>query len=142
MIVDLRLAVSAQELFEVIERSLKADLSEQTELKSGVVFQKTIRNKLGQSIPQTVRVIAYETERLYAVEFTQAENQYTVSYELKALSPSETEVRYEQKFESGLKLKQMNYRLLSLLYERGSRKRLITMLKQMERYIIEQRSSS
>lgn len=129
--------------FKVLEASLLNDYNEATQeehasdvLKSGLTYQKTLRNRFGNEGKVVVTIDRYEPNH-YSASFKSAQGINQLSYDLEPMNENEFEVTYKEDFISESKSKNLNYSLMSKLYNRSSKKKINLMLDAIERMIHE-----
>lgn len=129
--------------FKVLEASLLNDYNEAMQeehasdvLKSGLTYQKTLRNRFGNEGKVTVLIDRFEQNH-YAASFRSAQGINQLSYDLEPIDDNQFEVTYKEDFISESKSKNLNYSLMSKLYNRSSKKKMNLMLDAIERMIHE-----
>lgn len=129
--------------FKVLEASLLNDYNEAVQeehssdvLKSGLTYKKTLRNRFGNEGKVTVLIDRYEQNH-YAASFKSAQGINQLSYDLEPIDENQFEVTYKEDFFSESKSKNLNYSLMSKLYNRSSKKKMNLMLDAIERMIHE-----
>ncbi len=105
-------------------------------LKSGLTYQKKLRNSFGNEGTVTVSIDRFETNH-YAASFKSAQGINQLSYDLEPLDNQQFEVTYKEDFFSESKSKSLNYSIMSKLYKRSSKKKMNLMLDAIEKMIQE-----
>lgn len=129
--------------FKVLEASLLSDYNNAVQeenssdvLKSGLTYQKTLRNRFGNEGKVTVLIDRFEPNH-YSASFRSAQGINQLSYDLEPINDNEFEVIYKEDFISESKSKNLNYSIMSKLYNRSSKKKMNLMLDAIERMIHE-----
>lgn len=129
--------------FKVLEASLLSDYNTAVQeehssdvLKSGLTYQKTLRNRFGNEGKVTVLIDRFEPNH-YSASFRSAQGINQLSYDLEPIDDNQFEVTYKEDFISESKSKNLNYSLMSKLYNRSSKKKMNLMLDAIERMIHE-----
>ena len=105
-------------------------------LKSGLTYQKKLRNSFGNEGTVSVSIDRFE-ENHYAASFKSAQGINQLSYDLEPLDNQQFEVTYKEDFFSESKSKSLNYSIMSKLYKRSSKKKMNLMLDAIEKMIQE-----
>ena len=105
-------------------------------LKSGLTYQKKLRNSFGNEGTVSVSIDRFE-ENHYAASFKSAQGINQLSYDLEPLDNQQFEVTYKEYFFSESKSKSLNYSIMSKLYKRSSKKKMNLMLDAIEKMIQE-----
>lgn len=129
--------------FDVLTNSLLNDYNSATHfehssdvLKSGLTYQKKLRNRFGNEGVVTVTIERFEPNH-YAASFKSAQGVNHLSYDLNPLNEEQFEVTYKEDFYSESKSKSLNYSIMSKLYKRSSKKKMNLMLDAIEKMIQE-----
>ena len=122
--------------FKVLTDSLLSDYNAAMQaeytsdvLKSGLTYQKKLRNSFGNEGTVSVSIDRFE-ENHYAASFKSAQGINQLSYDLEPLDNQED-------FFSESKSKSLNYSIMSKLYKRSSKKKMNLMLDAIEKMIQE-----
>lgn len=129
--------------FKVLTDSLLSDYNAAMQaeytsdvLKSGLTYQKKLRNSFGNEGTVSVSIDRFE-ESHYAASFKSAQGINQLSYDLEPLDNQQFEVTYKEDFFSESKSKSLNYSIMSKLYKRSSKKKMNLMLDAIEKMIQE-----
>jgi len=139
---------SAEEVYGLMLESAKADVEQATgkkinenDIKTGYSYRKNLTNRMGKegsSIATFTRIIK---PRVYEIEFKTARGFNKVIYEIEALENGQVEVTYEEVYDAADKRQDLNYKIVSFFYNRGSKKRMERMLELMEQHVANRRES-
>lgn len=137
MRVGRRLNAAPERVFDLIERSVAADMEQSGRkvgpagIRRGTSYTKAMRTKLGASRTVAVRVEAFEAPRVYEASFTSSDGVNTVRYEVDPADGGST-LSYEESFEAPSALGSLNGRIMQRLYARRARRRMEAMLDVVE----------
>ncbi|WP_251157782.1 DUF3284 domain-containing protein [Caniella muris] len=137
MRVERRLDAAPERVFDLIERSVAADMEQSGRkvgpkgIRRGTSYTKAMRTKLGAARTVTVRVEAFEAPRLYEASFTSSDGVNTVRYEVGPADGGST-LSYEESFVAPTTLGSLNGRIMQRLYARRAKRRMEAMLDVVE----------
>lgn len=142
MQVSLDLDVSKEEFFEFLYSSVINDIKESTgktlskeDIVKGYQYDKNLKNKMGREGEVKVTILEFEPYKKYIAEFESNQGKNIISYDVKSLNDGKVNVIYSEEYIAPDKLKAWNFKLVNLLYKKKSIKRAETILKNIERYI-------
>lgn len=146
MHVEKVLKVGAEEFFEQISHSVEQDIYATTnkkvkvdQLKEGFTYEKNLNNKVGRSNRVTVEIVEIHSPSSYIAKFTSRDGTNTISYRIEELGPQQIKVYYQEDFKGATKAKNLNAKIMQLLYNFNSKKRTNKLLCNIETYIIDNR---
>lgn len=123
-----------QSVLHDINNALVEQVSEE-QIRPGFSYVKKMKNQLGQQGDVHVTILKFSRPDRYQAEFKSAQGINFISYEIEDLKDGTMEVFYQESFKSKNTSGSLNYRLLSGLYQRRAKKRMVNMLRSMEAYI-------
>lgn len=125
------LNVGAGEFFGALAQSAAYDISQAAgqEIKPeniypGFRYKKRMKNQLGQQGDVDVIVREFLPPSRYSVSFRTGQGLTTVCYEIEAKDEEHILVHYKEEYDSKSKLQNLNYRLVSHLYNRKAERRM------------------
>lgn len=138
------LKVTPQEFFKVLTNSVAADIQSAKgisinpkDIKTGLSYKKTLKNKLGSKSEVKVKIQEFN-EKTYTATFQSSRGINTLSYTI-APEGENTSITYSENFEASGGIAKVNHKLMEKVYEKKSRKRVNQLLDSMESYIIQNR---
>lgn len=137
MRVGRRLDAAPERVFDLIERSVAADMEQSGRkvgpagIRRGTSYTKSMRTKMGAARTVTVRVEAFEAPRVYEASFTSSDGVNTVRYEVEPADGGSA-LSYEESFEAPTTLGSLNGRIMQRLYARRAKRRMNAMLDVVE----------
>lgn len=133
------LQVSSAAFFNHILEALRYELDQneksKVEIKQGIRYQKKLMNKIGTTGLVDVEIVKL-TDDKYSASFKTSQGETVTSYKVEALEDQLCEVTYSEEFIGASKTKQLNNKLMSLLYRRRSTKRMKYLLQAIETHIL------
>lgn len=125
---------SAQEIFDlIVKQSLtlfKKEGISKEEIKN-LSIKTTILNQVGQEVSVKQKITEYEEAKLYTIETTSSKDVYSVSYKLTETKYG-TVLQYQEKFNGESFLRNLNHIVMSLIYRRKIKRKVLTVFKQIE----------
>jgi hypothetical protein len=103
------------------------------EIGEGYSYRKKMGNRLGQEGDVTVTITALKENDEYAADFHSVQGTNTLSYKLDPIDADSFTVTYTEDFASEKRFNDWNFRLMSFLYGRGSKKRANQILDRVEK---------
>lgn len=132
------LNVSANSFYNHIISSLRHELDQhgkgKVEIKEGVCYQKPLTTKVGTSGMADV-VISKLTENEYGAEFKSNQGTTITRYKVEPIDDRNCVVTYCEDFIGASQTKQLNHKLMSVLYRRKSIKRMNYLLTAIEAHL-------
>lgn len=129
------LKVSADSFYNHIISSLRYELDQygkaKVEIKEGVCYQKPMTTKVGTKGMADV-VITKLTDSEYGAEFKSNQGTTVTHYKIEPVDDQSCTVTYCEDFIGASQTKQLNYKLMSVLYRRKSIKRMNYLLTAIE----------
>lgn len=148
MEVNEKLYVRADEFFAKMAESIAYDISESTgkkvrakNINKGYTYTKKLKNKMGRKGDVKVTITDFEAPRIYAAKFDSVNGVNYLSYEIEDLGDS-IGVTYSESFQGASMMKNLNYKLMSFFYNRGSKKKARRLLRAMEQYILQEKEAA
>lgn len=142
------LEVDANSFFDYLQLAIEEDVKQTSEkkirkldIKEGFTYTKKIKTKTKQMDKTKVTIEKFKRPTCYRVRFDGSQGQNYIYYEIHEDTEGGIDVIYEESFHSAQKSKSWNYRLLSKLFERSSRKRILRNLRGVEAYILENKEN-
>lgn len=149
MIVNEHLGVSAESFFTRIVDSVAYDASQAkgrtvdpSRIRAGYSYDKVMSNKLGKPCKTKVRITTLDYPRTYAASFVSAQGTNTVSYTVQPEGEGGVHVTYEEGFAGTSTSSDLNYKLVGFLYQHRARVRARRLLRQVERFILDENASA
>ncbi|MGL5978270.1 MAG: DUF3284 domain-containing protein [Erysipelotrichaceae bacterium] len=142
MKIEVQLSVNAPALYQLLIQSAKHDIKtihpevEDEAIQVGYTYEKSMRTRLGMDSATRLSLSSLDENKRYAYVVASGKGSYEVSYTLDSNADGVL-VTYEESFDSDAKMQSWNYKLMSALYKRKSKKRMTAMLRQMEAFILE-----
>lgn len=147
MEVNEKLYVKADEFFAQMKESIAYDISNSTgkkvrakQISKGYTYTKKLKNKMGRKGEVKVTITDFEEPRIYAAKFESIQGTNFLSYEIEDLGDS-IGVTYKEDFKGASTLKNVNYKVMSFFYKRGSKKKAERLLRAMEKFINDQKAN-
>lgn len=145
MQVNLYLQVKADEFFNLLIGSVVHDIQQVSNKKitpeditSGYTYEKYLTNKLGKKGRSTVQLTSVERPYHYKAIFNTSRGINTLSYTIEEVNDGTISVIYDEQYQAINKSNHVNFNFMRLFYNRKAKKRSISLLRQMEAYIIKQ----
>lgn len=139
--VNEKLYISAEDFFDSIAESVAYDIGEATgkkvrakQIKKGYSYVKQMKNKVGRKGNVRVHITDFERPQIYRAEFTSNNGVNIMSYTIAQLEDDHIGVTYIEDFKGASKSKQMNFKLMSVFYNRRAKKRAVKLLRAIEEY--------
>ncbi|MDR1033362.1 MAG: DUF3284 domain-containing protein [Bifidobacteriaceae bacterium] len=98
----------------------------------GYSYTKKMGNRLGQRGDVLVTITALKENDEYAAEFHSVQGTNTLSYKLDPVDDNSFTVTYTEGFSSEKRFNDWNFKIVSFLYNRGSKKRANSILDRVE----------
>lgn len=136
------LQVEAKDFFDAIAESAAYDMTQSTgnhvtaaQIQPGYSYKKALKNKLGQKADVEITINRFLSPQQYEVSFRSTQGNNIVSYDIDSQPDGSIVVCYKENFEGINKTKSLNYKLVSWIYTRGAKKRILQTLAAIEQYI-------
>lgn len=137
------LKVSADCFFDTLAASVSYDISRATgitvrpeQIHSGYRYTKKMKNKVKQEGDVQVTIDKYEYPVCYQATFQSAQGINLITYEIEDHKDGSITVLYGESFEGSSAAKTLNYKLVSIFFQHGGKKRMTRTLKAMEEFIL------
>ena len=142
MKVSVELNVSDKEFYNVMMKSLQEELNrvskKKLELKEGLKYKKKSTQRKGVGSEITVHIKRLVPNELYVATFNTAIDHTVISYKIEALDESKIRVTYEEVYEN---ISSQNVPAWKQkMAEKQSSKKAKKMLKEIEKFILNERS--
>lgn len=142
MKVSVELNVSDKEFYDVMMKSLQEELNhvskKKLELKEGLKYKKKSAQRKGIGFEITVYIKKLVPNELYVATFNTAIDHTVISYKIEALDESKIRVTYEEVYEN---ISSQNVPAWKQkMAEKQSSKKAKKMLKEIEKFILNERS--
>lgn len=142
MKVSVELNVSDKEFYDVMMKSLQEELNhvskKKLELKEGLKYKKKSTQRKGVGSEITVQIKRLVPNELYVATFNTAIDHTMISYKIEALDESKIRVTYEEVYEN---ISSQNIPAWKQkMAEKQSSKKAKKMLKEIEKFILNERS--
>lgn len=142
MKVSVELNVSDKEFYDVMMKSLQEELNhvskKKLELKEGLKYKKKSTQRKGVGSEITVQIKRLVPNELYVATFNTAIDHTVISYKIEALDESKIRVTYEEVYEN---ISSQNIPAWKQkMAEKQSSKKAKKMLKEIEKFILNERS--
>jgi hypothetical protein len=102
------------------------------DIGEGYSYKKKMGNRLGQEGDVKVTITSLKENAEYAAEFHSVQGTNSLSYKLEPIDEGQFKVIYEEDFSSEKRFNDWNFKLMSFLYGRGSKKRANQILDRIE----------
>ena len=138
------LNVNAEELFNLLEDSLKVDIKTCTDedienIEQGFSYTKRVKNKIGSAGDVIVTIEEFCKPTLYKGKIYSNQGFNYVTYNLKEIDSENTEVTYTEDFISDKTMNNMNFKIMSKVMKKQSEKKANRLISAMESYILDQK---
>ena len=142
MKVSVELNVSDKEFYDVMMKSLQEELNhvskKKLELKEGLKYKKKSTQRKGVGSEITVYIKKLVPNELYVATFNTAIDHTMISYKIEALDESKIRVTYEEVYEN---ISSQNVPAWKQkMVEKQSSKKAKKMFKEIEKFILNERS--
>ena len=142
MKVSVELNASDKEFYDVMMKSLQEELNhvskKKLELKEGLKYKKKSTQRKGVGSEITVYIKKLVPNELYVATFNTAIDHTMISYKIEALDESKIRVTYEEVYENISSQNVPAWR--QKMAEKQSSKKAKKMLKEIEKFILNERS--
>lgn len=142
MEVSQKLNVEAKEFFLCLASSVAYDITQATgkkvnpdQIYSGFRYTKKMKNRMGQESHVDVVIKQFVSPSCYEANFRSSQGTNVIFYEIKDSKDGNIVVHYKERFEGEKTSNSLNYKVVSWLYQRSSKKRISRMLSSMETFI-------
>lgn len=146
MNVNRELNVSADEFFNQIQRSVLEDIKASTrknieaeQVVDGYSYHKNLGTKMGGSSKVKVTIKELHAPTSYKADFTSGNGVNSIAYIIQEIGLQKINVHYEEGFSGSSRKMDLNNKIVQLFYTMGSKRKINTLLKNMETYIIQNR---
>lgn len=143
------LKVSKEEFFDFLYLSIINDIKQSTqrnisknEITEGFEYKKKLANKMGRKGEVKVTLAKLRPSTSYVAEFKSAQGVNVISYEIESINEEEIHVTYSEEFIAADKLKDWNFKLINFFYKKKSKKKIDTLLNNIETYITDKREEA
>lgn len=148
MEVSRKLNVEATEFFNALASSVAYDITQATgkkvspdQIYSGFRYKKKMKNKMGQESHVDVVIRQFVSPSCYEADFRSSQGTNVIFYEIEDSKDGNIVVHYRERFEGDSTSGSLNYKIVSWLYQRSSKKRISRMLSSMESFIHAKKTS-
>ena len=142
MKVSVELNVRDKEFYDVMMKSLQEELNhvskKKLELKEGLKYKKKSTQRKGVGSEITVHIKRLVPNELYVATFNTAIDHTMISYKIEALDESKIKVTYEEVYENVSSQNVPAWK--QKMAEKQSSKKAKKMLKEIEKFILNERS--
>lgn len=142
MKVSVEINVSDKEFYDVMMKSLQEELNhvskKKLELKEGLKYKKKSAQRKGIGSEITVYIKKLVPNELYVATFNTAIDHTMISYKIEALDESKIRVTYEEVYENVFSQNVPAWK--QKMAEKQSSKKAKKMLKEIEKFILNERS--
>lgn len=136
-----KLYIDAESFFDAIAHSVAYDISDASgkktsikQIKKGFSYTKVMKNKVKRKGKVSVKITKWNPPFSYSAEFTSFSGINTLSYEIETLEEGCIGVNYMEDFKGVTKSKDMNFKLVSVFYNRKAKKRALRLIRAIEKY--------
>lgn len=140
--VEEKLYVSAEDFFDKIGESIAYDITSSTgkkvrpkQISKGYSYTKNLKNKVKREGSVKVTITEYEPCTRYAAKFDSSQGVNTISYEIEKLDDAHIGVTYTEDFIGASGAKSINFKIMSMFYNRSAKKKAVKLLRNMESFI-------
>ncbi|MEI4771972.1 DUF3284 domain-containing protein [Psychrobacillus sp. FJAT-51614] len=141
-----QLQVSAKEVFEQLLSSIIQDINNSTgqtiamdQLSKDFSYEKSIRNHMGYNVTVKVQINELIQPIKYSATIENPKEFNTIEYSLKDTVKG-VEITYKENYKAKSTLQNWNYILISLIYSKGSKKKLHNQFAYLEQQILNGKS--
>lgn len=142
MKVSVELNVRDKEFYDVMMKSLQEELNhvskKKLELKEGLKYKKKSTQRKGVGSEITVHIKRLVPNELYVATFNTAIDHTMISYKIEALDESKIKVTYEEVYENVSSQNVPAWK--QKMAEKQSSKKAKKLLKEIEKFILNERS--
>lgn len=142
MEVSQKLKVGATEFFDALASSVAYDIAQATakeispeQIHSGFCYKKRMKNKVGQKSYVDVVIKQFVAPVCYEADFRTSQGTNVISYKIEESNDGNIVVHYRESFEGENTLGALNYKIVSWLYNKSTKRRISRLLSSMESYI-------
>ena len=146
MEVNLILSVTKEEFFDFLTLSILNDIKESTgkslkeqDIIKGLNFKKSLNSKLGREGKVKVIIKEFVYGERYQVSFKSNQGENTLTYSVQEIENDSIRVEYSEGFIGADKIKGLNFSIVSFFYNWKAKKDATQILRNIERYIIQNR---
>ena len=140
--VSYQMNTTADRFYDLLMSSVKHDIEQKTgtsvdlkDLKTGYTYKTRLTNKLGKQGGAKAILTTIERPNCYEAQFETPRGINTISYHVKDLDHHLIEVTYSEYYASGSTAITLNFKIMSFFYKRSTRKRMLSLLKQMNQHL-------
>lgn len=98
----------------------------------GFTYSKILNNKFGNRDKAEVTIMKLDVPNYYEAHFKSHDSLNVLSYELKAKDDGMFDLIYNEKFKSDKVSHNLNFKIMSFVFSRSSKKRVKSMLDQLQ----------
>lgn len=139
------LKVSADDFFDLLFNSICHDISaalgeevDKSLVSTGYTYSKKLTTRLGTKGKSSVTIDELTRPTAYKASFNTPQGLNTIAYEIEETDPGQIKVKVTESFTAASKWTELNFKIISPLFRKSSKKRVARTLQAMEAYIIEQ----
>ena len=128
-----------EKAFQLIMDALISDIEaetgeavNQTEIGEGFTYIKKLTNRFGNEGNVEVLINKLDAPNYYEAQFLSQQGLNTLSYELNDKDEEAFDLIYKEEFEGEKASYNLNFKLMSFLFKRSSKKRVKIMLDQLQ----------
>lgn len=138
---EAKLTITAEQFYQQLLTSILYDIRMGTGnelmesmLYQGYSYEKTLHTKMGSKRFVQVTIEAIEKEKLLSLTFLSSMGQTNICYELESRDDG-TYALYRESYVGGSYLKNLNQKLMMILFSFQSRKKFNHMVERIEQYV-------
>lgn len=141
-----KLYVSAEDFFNCVAESVAYDISDITgkktrvkQLHKGLTYTKVMKNKVKRKGNVSITLTEWNPPYVYEAVFESVTGKNYLSYRVEDLEDGYIGVTYKENFEGASSSKDLNFKFVNLFYKRKAKRRAVTMLRAIEKYVQEEK---
>jgi hypothetical protein len=125
------------EFYEIVKKSIEYDMKQHSKkkLEAGVEYNKVLRSYRGKEIDVTFSVVALSDDLIEFVTDS-SKSKIRTTYSLEK-SDQGVIIDYTEDLETPRLLESMNYKIMSFIYHKKNKKKMLNQWFGMEQYYIE-----
>lgn len=129
-----KMNIPAESLFEIITRSVMADIQSQTgeNVSEDQLPMFEYIKTFGKNSRATIRIEEFVKNKSYHYRTTTTKNDFLVKYDIAPLTEESCELHYVEQMESYGHMQKLNDAFVGIILSRFKKKRFNEMLKQIE----------
>lgn len=128
-----------EKAFDIIMDALLLDIGSVKEekltvedIQDGFTYSKKLKNKFGNEDRVDVTIIKLDVPNYYEAQFQSRDGLNVLSYELKDKEDGIFDLIYKEDFKSEKTSHNLNFKVMSFVFSRSSKKRVKLMLDQLQ----------